>query len=379
MAALRVPPLPFQKSLPRRQLNLRLLPCHCSMPTSADTSNTLQTLKKTRPDIELAIAQSLDEGITLKQTELEKRIPGLGARIQGKVRDLYHSDDFLVLVSTDRQSAFDRVLAAVPFKGQVLNETSAWWFRNTRHITQNAFLDAPDPNVTIARKCEVFPVEFVVRGFITGSTSTSLWTVYNQGIRNYCGNALPEGLIKNDRLQRNMLTPTTKAVDHDEPVTPEQIVERGLMTAEDYEEVADRALRLFSFGQEAALERGLLLVDTKYEFGRSDTGEIVVLDEVHTPDSSRFWLAGSYEERHRAGLEPENIDKEFLRLWFRDNCDPYNDAVLPAAPRELIIELSWRYIALYETITGCSFQVPSLQEPIQDRIARNLAGILKKG
>eukprot|EP00850_Spirogloea_muscicola_P017824 SM000157S02054 [mRNA] locus=s157:60862:63489:+ [translate_table: standard] len=292
--------------------------------------------------------------------------------MEGKVRDVYDAGEYMVMVTTDRQSAFDRLLASVPFKGQVLNETSAWWFTNTRSIAANAFVSAPDPNVTIARKCSMFPVEFVVRAFVTGSTSTSLWTVYNQGMRTYCGNALPEGLRKNDQLACNILTPTTKAEDHDEPVNPEQIVDRGLMTKVDFENVKTKALALFLCGQQVAARHGLILVDTKYEFGKSEGGDILLADEIHTPDSSRYWLAASYNERHAAGLEPQSIDKEFLRLWFKENCDPYRDKALPDAPASLVAEVSWRYILLYESITGLPFVAPKLQEDVHDRIARNV-------
>eukprot|EP00897_Mesotaenium_endlicherianum_P002118 jgi/Mesen1/1934/ME000146S01020 len=329
-----------------------------------------------RPELQEVIDSA--HGCCLTHTFLDQTVPGLGPKLEGKVRDTYDAGEFLVLVTTDRQSAFDRVLASIPFKGQVLNQTSAWWFSTTQHITPNAFVSAPHPNVTIASKCHVFPVEFVVRGFITGTTSTSLWTVYSAGTRSYCGNSLPEGMVKNEKLAHNMLTPTTKAADHDEPVTPHEIVERGLMTQAEFEDVRDKALRLFAHGQEVAREHGLLLVDTKYEFGRDASGCIVLIDEVHTPDSSRYWVAASYEERHAGGLEPESIDKEFLRLWFRNNCDPYKDAVLPEAPAHLVSELSWRYIVLYETITGCKFEAPNLQEPIHDAMTRAVAVALNR-
>ncbi|KAF7829975.1 phosphoribosylaminoimidazole-succinocarboxamide synthase, chloroplastic [Senna tora] len=312
----------------------------------------------------------------LSETNLNLTIPGLKSKTRGKVRDIYDSGDFLVLVTTDRQSAFDRVLASIPFKGQVLNETSLWWFEKTKHITSNAVVSAPDKNVTIAKKCSVFPVEFVVRGYVTGSTDTSLWTVYNKGIRNYCGNVLPDGLVKNQRLSENILTPTTKAADHDVPVTPDEIIKSGLMTQADYEEVSKKALSLFEYGQSVALEHGLILVDTKYEFGKANDGSILLIDEVHTPDSSRYWIANSYIERFQNGLEPENVDKEFLRLWFKSHCNPYEDEVLPDAPEDLVCELAWRYIFLYETITKSKFDVLSTEEPVHDRISRNVATAL---
>ncbi|KAK7301142.1 hypothetical protein RJT34_12003 [Clitoria ternatea] len=312
----------------------------------------------------------------LSETNLHLTVPALKSKTRGKVRDIYDDGDYLVLVTTDRQSAFDRILASIPFKGQVLNETSLWWFERTKHIVNNAVVSAPDKNVTIARKCSVFPVEFVARGFVTGSTDTSLWTVYNKGVRNYCGNVLPDGMVKNQKLPENILTPTTKAADHDVPVTPDEIIEMGLMTQADYEEVSEKALSLFEYGQQVALEHGLILVDTKYEFGKANDGSIMLIDEVHTPDSSRYWIADSYAERFQNGLEPENIDKEFLRLWFKSHCNPYEDEVLPDAPEDLVCELAWRYIFLYESITKSKFELLLSQEPIHDRISRNVASAL---
>lgn len=305
---------------------------------------------------------------------VETSLPS-GEKYTGKVRDRYDLGDKLALVTTDRQSAFDRVLAAIPFKGQVLNKTSAWWFEQTAHIVPNQVLSVPDPNVTLAKKCEVFPIEFVVRGYITGTTSTSLWTVYDSGQRHYCGNDLPEGLVKNQKLALNLLTPTTKEEDHDRPISPDEIVSENWMAIDDWERCSRIAQELFAFGQKRAAEHGLILVDTKYEMGRDESGEITLIDEIHTPDSSRYWIAGSYEERMKNGKEPENVDKEFLRLWFKDNCDPYKDETLPAAPEDLVIELSRRYIYLYEKITGRSFEFPETGTPIADRVRHNLEGI----
>ncbi|KAI8548350.1 hypothetical protein RHMOL_Rhmol07G0267200 [Rhododendron molle] len=310
-----------------------------------------------REEVRRAAGDSLSN--CLSETHLHLTVPGLKSKTRGKVRDIYDGGDYLVLVTTDRLSAFDRVLASIPFKGQVLNETSLWWFNKTQHITPNAVVSVPDKNVTIAKKCSVFPVEFVVRGFVTGSTDTSLWTVYKKGVRNYCGNILPNGMVKNQRLAANILTPTTKAVDHDVPVTPDEIVQRGLMTQSDYDEASSKALSLFEYGQRVAAEHGLILVDTKYEFGKGSDGRVVLLDEVHTPDSSRYWIANSYEERFSKSLEPENIDK-----------------VLPDAPKELVSELAWRYIFLFETITKSKFEIPAMEEPIHDRISRNVSAAL---
>jgi len=307
----------------------------------------------------------------INNTLIKTTLPS-GSKKTGKVRDQYDLGDKIALITTDRQSAFDRVLASIPFKGQVLNLTSAWWFEQTKHIIPNHVISIPDPNVTLAKKCDVFPIEFVVRGYITGSTSTSLWTVYNNGDREYCGNVLPEGLKKNQKLETNMLTPTTKEEHHDRPIAPNEIVNEGWMTQEDWNNCSQKALELFAFGQKKAIDNGMILVDTKYEMGRDKAGNIVLIDEIHTPDSSRYWIANTYDNRMSSGQEPQNIDKEFLRLWFVDNCDPYNDETLPDAPQELVTELSSRYIYLYETITGGLFPFPDSGKSVQDRIIKNL-------
>jgi len=313
-----------------------------------------------------------DRIIAEMDNTLTETISPIGQKKTGKVRDQYDIGDKIVLITTDRQSAFDRVLASIPFKGQVLNLTSAWWFEKTKHIIPNHIINIPDPNVTLAKKCEVFPIEFVVRGYITGSTSTSLWTVYNKGDRQYCGNALPEGLKKNQKLDFSMLTPTTKEDHHDRPISPEEIVNEGWMTKDDWGFCSQKALELFDFGQKKAAQNGMILVDTKYEMGRDQSGNIVLIDEIHTPDSSRYWISDTYDKRMKEGREPQNIDKEFLRLWFVDNCDPYNDKTLPNAPKELVAELSSRYIYLFETITGGLFPFPDSGKPVQNRIIEKL-------
>lgn len=211
---------------------------------------------------------------------------------------------------------------------------------------------------------------------MTGSTDTSLWTHYKAGEREYCGNNFPDGMKKNDRLAQNVITPTTKSKDHDEPISPTDIVNRGLMSKEHWEVASSAALLLFEFGQREAAKRGLLLVDTKYEFALNpEDGSIMLVDEIHTPDSSRYWLAETYEARHAAGEEPQNIDKEFLRLWFRANCDPYKDEILPEAPSELVSELSRRYITLFEMITGQRF-VPKTDAELQSHVVAALKGIM---
>lgn len=294
---------------------------------------------------------------------------------RGKVRDVFDLGDKLMLVVTDRLSAFDRVIANIPFKGQVLNQVSAFWFEQTRDIVQNHVLDVPDPNVTIGRKCTVFPIEFVMRGYLTGSTDTSAWTQYNKGIRNICGNVLADGMIKNQKFDAPLLTPTTKSDEHDESISAEQIVSRGIIDQKTWDSLAATVKALFARGQEIARKHGLILVDTKYELGRTPDGAICLIDEIHTPDSSRYWIADTYEQRMREGKEPENIDKEFLRMWFREHCDPYKDKVLPKAPDELVVELAHRYIKLYEMITGKQFE-PARSEAVPQRMKRTLARYL---
>lgn len=343
-------------------------------PPPPATPSPVEAVGVVSPAVEAALpaaaANTLaDVGLDLGPTAVAHR---------GKVRDTYVVGDVAVLVTTDRLSAFDRHLASIPFKGAVLNQTSAWWMRNTDDIVPNALLATPDACACVMTRCAVFPVEFVVRGYLTGSTSTSLWTHYARGERAYCGNAFPDGLVKNQRLPANVVTPTTKAADHDEPISPADIVARGLMTREQWDAASAAALALFERGQTVAASRGLLLVDTKYEFGVAPDGRILLVDEVHTPDSSRYWLADTYAARFEAGLEPQSVDKEFIRLWFRDRCDPYNDATLPAAPPELVAELARRYVMLYEKITGLRFVVPDPAEPASERVARNVTACLRE-
>lgn len=309
----------------------------------------------------------------LKNTNLD-----IKDKYVGKVRDMYFVGDKSILVSTDRQSAFDRSLGFIPFKGEVLAQSSVWWFKKTSHIVKNHLIASPDANVVIAKKAKVLPIEFVVRGYITGSTSTSLWTHYEKGSRDYCGNKLADGLKKNQKLPQNIITPTTKEPDHDRPISVEDILKEGWLTQEQWDFASHKALELFDFGQKIASEHDLILADTKYEFGVDEiTGEIILIDEIHTPDSSRFWLKDSYEESFEKGQEPENIDKEFFRLWFAKHCDPYKDAVLPQAPQELVVELSQKYITLYEMITGETF-TPVTNQDINQRIVKNVTEYIKK-
>ena len=291
---------------------------------------------------------------------------------KGKVRDRYDLGKTFALITTDRQSAFDRILATIPFKGQVLNQTGAWWFNKTKDIIPNHVIDFPDPNITIAKKCKPFPIEFVVRGFVTGSSSTSLWTIYDKGYREYCGIQFPDGMVKNQKLPKPVITPTTKEEEHDRAISPDEIIAEGWMEKDHWEYASQKAIDLFVRGQELSSKQGLILVDTKYEMGLDENGEITLIDEIHTPDSSRYWIEESFQERLEQQKEPENIDKEFLRLWFKAHCDPYSDKILPEAPKELVAELSARYIHLYETITGENFSFPDLTQTMNERIFNNL-------
>jgi phosphoribosylaminoimidazole-succinocarboxamide synthase len=289
-----------------------------------------------------------------------------GEKQSGKVRDIYTHGGQRVLITTDRVSAFDQVLGTIPFKGQVLNQLSAWWFEQVEDVVANHVISIPDPNVTIAHEAETLPVEVIERGYITGVTSTSLWTLYAKGERQPYGISLPDGLQKNDALPMPIITPTTKATGgaHDERLTRDEIIERGLVEKSLWEQVEKAAIAIFTRGQAVAEKAGLILVDTKYEFGLVN-GQLVLIDEVHTPDSSRYWTLESYG----AGKEPANFDKEFLREWFV--AQGYRgDGVAPTMPNEFIAQVAERYIAAYEKLTGKAF-VPG-EQPVAERIARNL-------
>ena len=308
----------------------------------------------------------------LSNTVTETSFSGVNKIHTGKVRDTYEKDGKYILITTDRQSAFDRILAAVPFKGAVLNLFSGFWFDKTKDIVDNHLISTPDPNVSIVKKVKIFPVEIIVRGYITGTTDTSAWVNYEKGSRLFCGVPLPEGLKKNQQFDEPIITPTTKPeTGHDEMISREEIIARGLVPEEQYKKIEEYALAIFKRGQEIAAEKGFILVDTKYEFGEDKNGNVILADEVHTPDSSRYWVADTYEERLANGEEPQNFDKEFLRLWFTKNCDPYKDEVLPDAPADLVEELSYRYIDIYEQLTGKEFKY-NADMPIAERIQKNL-------
>jgi phosphoribosylaminoimidazole-succinocarboxamide synthase len=308
----------------------------------------------------------------------DAEFPELPDFYRGKVRDAYGlSEGRRLLISTDRQSAFDQVLAAVPFKGQVLTQTARYWFDETADICPNHVISYPDPNVAMVKNLDMLPIEMVVRDYLTGSTETSIWPMYERGERTLYGHEFPEGLAKNQKLPATILTPTTKAAqgDHDAPITEAEILETQLVTTAQWHELAEKSLALFARGRELAAKNGLILVDTKYEFGLDENGVIVVADEIHTPDSSRFWIADSYQARFAAGENPESLDKEFLRLWVADKCDPYKDPI-PEIPAATLIEFGEKYIKLFELVTGKSFEKPASSISVRDRIRTSLAAEL---
>jgi phosphoribosylaminoimidazole-succinocarboxamide synthase len=302
-------------------------------------------------------------------------IPELPNHYRGKVRDNYDlADDRRIIIATDRLSAFDRIIAAIPLKGQVLTQIARFWFDATRDICPNHTIEYPDPNVLVCRRLAIMPVEVVVRDYLTGTTATSVWPMYRAGRREIYGIRFPDGLRENQKLPATIITPTTKAFDggHDEPLTAGEIVARKLLTPEQWEAVSELALALFARGREIAREHGLILVDTKYEFGFEPAGRIILGDEIHTPDSSRYWLAESCANRFAAGEPPESLDKDFVRRWVSARCDPYRDPI-PPIPREIIAEAARLYVDVYETITGQRFDLPDPAMPILSRIRANLA------
>jgi phosphoribosylaminoimidazole-succinocarboxamide synthase len=302
-------------------------------------------------------------------------IPGFGKKYQGKVRDYYVKDGKRILITTDRQSAFDVILGHIPFKGAVLNQLSAFWFEKTNHIVSNHMLKVPDPNVMVVRDCTPIPVEMVVRGYISGVTTTSIWYSYERGERLIYGIQFPEGLHKNQKLKVPVITPTTHGGGkggHDERLTREQIINRKIVPKKIYEQMEQVARKLFAFGTKWCEKKGLMLVDTKYEFGLVN-GKLVLMDEIHTPDSSRFWVKKTYTKRFAKGLEPENFDKEFLRLWYVKR-GYRGDGKPPKMATELVVALGKRYIGVYEKLTGKRFLARAY--PIEKQIAASLASYL---
>jgi len=319
-----------------------------------------------KQQIEDQLAQTLDK------TDFDF----LGEKYEGKVRDNYIADGHRVLIATDRLSAFDRIITTIPFKGPVLNQISSFWLKETKHIINNHLEAIPDPNCIVGMEVETLPVEMVVRGYITGSTSTSLWYNYNKGERHIYGIDFPDGLTKNQKLPEAIITPTTKAPkgEHDEKITPTEIVNKGLLSQEDYDYIAEVSLALYKYGVELCADNGVILVDTKYEFGRTKEGQIILIDEIHTPDSSRFWIEETYKKRFHSGEEPENINKEYLRLWLADQ-GYMGEGAMPEITDEVRIETAARYIKSYNMITGQQFE-PVLGNTV-DRIENNLKEYFK--
>ncbi|MBI4994889.1 phosphoribosylaminoimidazolesuccinocarboxamide synthase [Candidatus Peregrinibacteria bacterium] len=305
---------------------------------------------------------------TLNSTDF----PELGEKYEGKVRDNYTKKDRRIIIITDRLSAFDRVITTIPFKGQVLNQISEFWFKNTSDIIGNHVIEYPDPNVVVAQQCKPLMVEMVVRGYITGVTSTSAWYNYEKGVRNFCGNILPEGLKKNQKLSAPIITPSTKALHggHDESVSGEEILHRGILTKEKWDFLSQAVLRLYKRGVEICAKQGIILVDTKYELGVTSDGKIILIDEIHTPDSSRFWFANEYEARLKAEQEQKKIDKEYLREWLVEK-GFRGEGEIPAIPDEIRVETARRYIEAYELITGQEFHASV--GPVSERLKKNLA------
>jgi len=314
--------------------------------------------------IEEAIREQLNH--TLKETNFSS----LGTLYRGKVRDNYINDDKRIIIATDRLSAFDRVITTIPFKGELLNRISSFWFEKTRHIIQNHLIEVPDPNVAVAHQCETIPVEIIVRAFITGTA----WRNYLKGIHT-SGIELPEGLHKNEKLPAPIITPSTKATSgHDIYLSKEEIIKRKLVSKEIYEQMEEASLKLFEFGQAHCEKNGLIMVDTKYEFGIKE-GKLMVIDEIHTQDSSRFWIAETYEEAFNKGEEPEILDKEIFRGWLMETYpnifpDIKPDQEIPPIAEEIKIELAKRYMRSFNKITGLTFQ--AIPANVEKRIEENL-------
>ena len=306
---------------------------------------------------------------------LEKTDLNIGKKYEGKVRDNYILGGKRIIIVTDRISAFDRVLCTLPFKGQVLNQTSAFWFEKTKHIVNNHVIEVPDPNVTIGRECTLIPVEMVVRGYLTGVTTTSAWYNYERGVRNFCGNVLPEGMAKNQKFDKPIITPSTKAAkgSHDESVSGEEIIKRKVVDENLYKKMEKAALALFDFGNKLVAKNNLILVDTKYEFGIDSNGELTLIDEIHTPDSSRYWIKNTYEELFSKGEEPQKLDKEYVRQWLAAR-GFIGEGTIPQIPDEIKVEASKRYITAYEMVTGKEFkaEVGDIKERIKKNIAKYL-------
>ena len=294
-------------------------------------------------------------------------LPKLGKRQSGKVRDWYTKNGMRVLIATDRISAFDKVLGLIPFRGAVLTKLSEFWFNNTRDIIQNHMIGVIDPNVMLVSECHALPLEIIVRGYITGVTDTSLWRQYSEGKRVIYGIKFEEGLKKNQKLKKPVITPTTRetgAGGHDEPITKKELLAQKIVPVKIYNQIEKAVLKLFERGTKIADKAGFILADTKYEFGLDKNGKLVLIDEIHTPDSSRYWVKKTYRERFAKGEEVENFDKEFMRLWFRGQ-GYTGKGKIPQMPDDLIVKISKRYMEVYENLTGEKFTIDLAEEPTE--------------
>ena len=314
------------------------------------------------PVADSTLRAALAPGGTLDALPAE--FDALGARYSGKVRENFTRDGLRTIVVTDRVSAFDRVLGTIPFKGQVLNRLAAYWFDRTAALFPNHMRELCDPQAMRVVECEPIPVEMVVRGYLTGVSSTSIWRAYERGERVFCGHSLPEGLRKHERLPKNLVTPSTKAPkgEHDVSVSKDELFARGIIEPALFERIEQQALALFEFGQRVAAERGLILADTKYELGRTPDGEVVLIDEIHTPDSSRYWYAEGYERAMAAGEDPRALDKEYVRRWLVEQ-GFRGDGVPPVLTDEVRMEAARRYVEACEQVTGEAFE-PDLRAPL---------------
>ncbi|MFT5239612.1 MAG: phosphoribosylaminoimidazole-succinocarboxamide synthase [Candidatus Promineifilaceae bacterium] len=311
---------------------------------------------------------SVETGLTVRLDNVldETSFTGVGTLNRGKVRDSYMQDDKRLIIVSDRISAFDRVLGTVPLKGQVLNELAAYWFNETSDIVSNHVIGVPDPNAMIVRECQQLPLEFVVRGYITGVTKTSAWTNYKNGVRNLCGNVLPEGLVKDQKLETPIITPTTKLEEHDRNISKDEAIAEGLIDSATFDKAAEICLKLYNRAVEHAASRGLIFVDTKYELGAIN-GDLVISDEINTPDSSRYWFADTYQPLFDTAQEQRKLDKEYVRQWLAERGFT-GDGVPPTLTDEVREEAARRYVKAYELITGKDFVVHD--EPILERVRK---------
>ncbi len=300
-------------------------------------------------------------------------LPKLGKRKSGKVRDWFSINGIRILIATDRISAFDKVLGHIPFRGAVLNKITEFWLEKTRDIIQNHMIGVIDPNIMLVSECQALPIEVIVRGYITGVTDTSLWRQYSEGKRTIYGIKFPDGLLKNQKLKKPIITPTTRETGkggHDEPITAKEIIAQKIISPKTWRQIEKIAIQLYERGAKIADKAGFILADTKYEFGIDKRGKLILIDEIHTPDSSRFWVKKTYALSFKKGQEVENFDKEFMRLWFREQ-GYSGKGKAPKMPDDLVVKISKRYQEVYEKLTREKFDVDLTLEP-KERILESL-------